>query len=341
MTTVQDDPSPTGFLPMLEMIQCYRVAQPIHVVAVLGIADLIADTALTAGELALRTNTDADALYRTLRVVACAGILTEDTEHRFGLAPLGAGLRDGGPLRALAMLLGGVHYQAWGDLLETVRTGEPAFPRVFGQPFLDYMAGAPELRDVVNRSMSGLMQETVAAMTAAYDFARIGTLVDVGGGQGALVQAVLARHPEIRAVLVELPPVAAAARAALDEGRFGDRVQTVGGSFFNRLPPDGDVYVLSRILQGLDDDQARRVLDRCAEALPVGGRVLVGEMVITSDHSTLTAGEDLHMMLVTTGGRIRTEAEHRRLLEASGFQVSRVVPTSAPLPFTLIEGIRT
>jgi O-methyltransferase len=341
MTAVQKDATSAGFLPMLEMIQCYRVAQPIHVVAVLGVADLVADTPLTADELARRTNTNADALYRTLRVVACAGILTEDAEHRFGLAPLGAGLREGGPLRALAMLLGGVHYQAWGDLLETVRTGEPAFPRVFGQPFLDYMAGAPELRDVVNRSMSGLMQETVTAITAAYDFARIGTMVDVGGGQGALVQAVLARHADIRAVLVELPPVAAAARAALDASRFGDRVQTFGRSFFDRLPPGGDVYVLSRILQGLDDDQARSVLSRCAEAAPVGGRVLVGEMVITSDHSTLTAGEDLHMMLVTTGGRIRTEAEHRRLLEASGFQVARVVPTSAPLPFTLIEGIRT
>jgi hypothetical protein len=339
MTAVQDDATSAAFLPMLEMIQCYRVAQPIHVVAVLRIADLVADTALTARELAHRTNTDTDALYRTLRVVACAGILTEDAEHRFGLTPYGTGLREGGPLRALAMLLGGVHYQAWGDLLETVRTGQPAFPRVFGKPFLDYMAGAPELRDVVNRSMSGLMQETVSAMTAAYDFGQVATMVDVGGGQGALVQAVLARHPDLSAVLVELPPVAAAARAALDAGPFGHRVQTVGGSFFDELPPGGDVYVLSRILQGLDNGQARVVLDRCAEATPVGGRVLIGEMVIT-DHSTLTAGEDLHMMLVTTGGRIRTEDEHRRLLEAAGFHVARVLPTSAPLPFTLIEGIR-
>lgn len=334
------DPTPAGFLQLLEMIQCYRVAQPIHVAAVLGIADLVAERPVTADDLARLTGTHADSLYRMLRVLACAGIFTETGDRRFGLTPLGAGLRQGGPLRALAMLLGGVHYRAWGDLLETVRTGEPAFPRVFGQPLLEYMSANPALQNLVSNSMSGLMDETIAAMTAAYDFAGVATLVDVGGGQGRLVQAVLDLHPATRAILVDFPPVAAAARTLLDAAGVGDRVRTVGRDFFTGLPAGGDVYILSRILQGLDDDRASTVLMRCAEVLPAGGRVVVAEMVITSEHSTLTAGEDLHMMLVTAGGRIRTETEHRDLLAAAGFRLARVVPTRAPLPFTMLEGVR-
>ncbi len=344
MITTSTDPSTDiaqePFLQLLEMIQCYRVAQPIHVAAELGLADLVSDGAVTADELARLTGTHADSLYRMLRVLACAGIFTESSDRRFGLSALGAGLLEGGPLRALAMLLGGVHYRAWGDLLETVRTGEPAFPRVFGQPFLEYMSANAALQDVVNSSMSGLMDETVAAMTAAYDFAGVATLVDVGGGHGRLVQAVLGLHPSTRAILVDFPPVAAAARTFLDASGVGDRVETVGRDFLTGVPAGGDVYVLSRILQGLDDDRASRVLRRCADVLPEGGRVIVAEMVISAEHSTLTAGEDLHMMLVTAGGRIRTEHEHDALLGAAGFRLARVVPTQAPLPFTMLEGVR-
>jgi ubiquinone/menaquinone biosynthesis C-methylase UbiE len=335
-----DGGAPDGFLQLLDMIQCYRVAQPIHVAAVLGIADLVADVPLSVDEIGSRTDTHADSLYRMLRVLACAGIFTELSDRRFGLTVLGNGLREGGPLRALAMLLGGVHYRAWGDLLETVRTGEPAFPRVFGRPFLEYLSSEPALQDVVNRSMTGLMEETIAAMTSSYDFAGVNTLVDVGGGQGRFVRALLEMHSIVRAIVVDFPPVAAAARKMLDSAGVGERAQTVGCDFFTGLPAGGDVYMLSRILQGLDDQRARAVLQRCADVLPPGGRVIVAEMVITSEHSTLTAGEDLHMMLVTTGGRIRTEQEHRDLLDATGFRLSRVIPTASTLPFTMIEGVR-
>jgi hypothetical protein len=305
-----------------------REHQLLYVAAALGLADLLAAGPRSSADLARAAGAHPQALRRALRGMVAMGLLTERDDGRFGLAPPGACLRREAPgsLRGEA-LLAGECFAAWGALLHTVRTGETAFERARGVAFFAHFAGDPELARHLHRDMARQTGPIAAAVAAAYDFSAVRTLVDVGGGHGALLAAVLRRYPAVRGVLFDTPGVAAGARGALAAAGGGARCAVVGGDFFAGVPAGGDVYALQAVLHDWDDARARRILAGCRAALPHRGVLLVVERLLparVADAPGLIEA-DLNM-LVLTGGRERTAAEYAGLLQTAGLRLERTIP---------------
>ncbi len=268
-----------------------------------------------------------------LRALAGLGLFAEEGEGRFRLTALGEPLRAGvpGSVRGYAVLVGEpMVWRSWGGILHSLRTGQPAFDHAFGAPLFEYLAAHPEEARVFDEAMTGRSAAEIAAVLAAYDFSGAGTVVDVGGGQGALLAAVLEADPRARGVLFDRPHVVAAARARLaTAGLVPARCHLVEGDFFGAVPPGGDLYVLKRIIHDWDDGRARSILRNCRAAVPEAGRLLLVELVVPPGDEPSDAKLLDLLMLVYAGGRERTEAEYRDLLASAGFGLTRVVPTAS------------
>lgn len=239
--TVSAAPSPAA---LRNLIAGAWVSQAIYVAAKLGIADLLEEKPQSPAELAETTGANADALHRLMRALASIGLFAEDENGRFGLTPLGGGLRSNGPvsLRAFAIFCGeSWHWRAWGELLHSVRTGQSAFEHLFGKGLFDYFAEHPEAARINDAAMtsSGALQSS--AVASAYDFSS-GTIVDVGGGEGALLSAILARHLDARGVLFDLPHAIRGAAVPLADARLAKRCDLVAGSFFEGVP-SGAIFI--------------------------------------------------------------------------------------------------
>jgi hypothetical protein len=310
------------------MMTGYWISKAIYVAAKLGIADLLADSPHSAEELAAATQTQAGALYRVLRALASVGIFSEETPNRFALTPLAELLRSDTPdsMRALAIMYAEEQYRAWDDVLHSVRTGQPAFEHAFGMPYFDYFATHPEASQVFNEAMVGWTTQVVDAVVAAYDFSPFGTVVDVGGGHGALLAAILKRNATARGILFDVPHVVEGAEPFLTAAAVANRCTLVGGNFFAEIPAGADAYVLAQILHDWDDERSVAILRQVRRAMPDQGKLLVVELVLPEGNDPFMGKWlDLHM-LVLLGGRERTAAQYATLLRAAGFELTRIVP---------------
>jgi hypothetical protein len=320
----------------------FWVSQAVAVVANLGIADCLRDGPKTSDELAQATGTHAGALYRLLRAVASVGVFAEDAEGRFALTPIAALLRRDHPRswRAAAIMSGEAWaWRAWEALAYSVRTGKPAFEHVFGMEFDAYLAQHPDAADTFQDFMSVATTEEAMAVAPVYDFSGCRTVVDVGGGRGALLAAILQANPHMRGILFDAPHVVAEADGFLRAQGVAERCQVVGGDFFESVPHGGDVYLLKWILVSWDDDRSVAILRNCRRALPAHGRVLVVERLIPPGNAPFFGKlADLNL-LVMYQGRHRTEAEYRALFAQAGLTLSRVIPTHSPTEFSVIEGV--
>jgi len=335
-------PEPPASSPeLLDMIVGKWVSQAICTAAELGIADVLKDGPLSTAEIAAKAGASEDGVYRLLRALAHVGLFVENEPRHFVLAPLGTGLRSDvpGSLRGFARFLGhDLNSQPWTHLLDSVKTGQPAFDLVFGMPVFDYMKNQPDSAVIFNEAMASLSLIETQAVASACDFDGIRTLVDVGGGQGGLLAAILITNPGMRGILFEMPHALGSARNLLQQAAVIDRCEITGGDFFTSVPDGGDAYILKRILHDWDDERAIRILRNCRRAMPRGGRILVAEVVIGSANKSNLAGFlDLEMLVVTQGGRERTEQEFQKLYEAAGFRLSKVITTRAPV--SIVEGI--
>ena len=333
MTHTDSDAATT----LRRMVEGYQVSQAIHVAATLGIADLLADAPLTSDELAAATRTHPPTLYRLLRALAGAAILHEHDGRRFELAPLGRALRSDAPdsIAGWAAFVGRPYYwEAWAGLLHSVQTGENAFQHVHGTDVWTYRSTHPEESAVFNRAMTSLSRRATAALLATCDFGRFKTVVDVGGGNGALIAAILAAHPQVQGVLFDQPHVVSAAAPLLARAGVADRCRTVGGSFFDSVPEGGDAYVLRAVIHDWDDEHCVRIIRRVGNALKESGRLLLVERVIAPpDEGRDAKFSDLNM-LVGPGGRELTQEEFTTLLEASGLRLERVLDAGS---FCIVE----
>ena len=314
---------------LLQMMTGYWVSQALHVAAKLGIADLLADGPVDCEDLAAATDTHAPSLQRVLRALASVGVFTEVSPGSFALTPLAELLRTETPgsMRALAIMYAEEQYRAWGELLHSVRTGEMAFDHQFGMGYFEYLAQHPEADRVFNEAMTGWTHQLVGAVMDTYDFSPFKTIVDVGGGYGTLLAAILRSNPGTRGVLFEQPHVVASAEEQLVAAGVADRCTFVGGDFFAAVPTGGDAYVLSQILHDWDDERCVAILGQCRRVMPDHGKLLVVELVLPEgDEPFLGKWLDLHM-LVLLGSRERTAAEYDTLFRAAGFKLARVVPT--------------
>ena len=280
-----------------------------------------------------------------MRCTACSalasvGVFIEVDHRRFGLTPAAELLRSDarGSLRAVAIMAGeDWTWRPWGELYQSVKTGERAFDRIFGVPPFTYLAGNPGAAAIFDEAMTGWSRLNSAAVAAAYDFSGIGTLMDVGGGHGTLLATILEANPELRGILFDTPEVVEGAGARLEAEGLTDRCRVVAGDFFATIPDGADACILKSVIHDWDEERATVILRNCRRAVGPGGRVLLAEQVIPP-------GNDPHVgklldleMLIMAGGRERTEAEFRDLLAGAGLRLTRVIPTASPM--CVIEGV--
>jgi SAM-dependent methyltransferase len=316
------------------LVTGYRVSQAIHVAATLGIADLIKDGASSASDLAVATNSHAGALYRVLRALAAAGVFHEDDQKRFSLTPLGECLRSDAerPMAAWASFIGRPHqWQAWGSLSHSVRTGENAYRHVHGVGLWDYLVEHPEEAVIFDRAMTGGSRGVVEAIVSAYNFSAFGRVVDIGGGQGVMIAAVLAAHTNTHGILFDRPDVVARAQPVLEAAGVARRCAVVGGSFFETIPEGGDAYLLKYILHDWDDAASLAILAACRRVFRPEGRLLIMERIVGGPNDGLeTKTSDLNM-LVSPDGQERTADEFAALLANAGFRMERIIEVTPRL----------
>lgn len=235
-------------------------------------------------------------------------------------------------MRAFAVMLGEEWaWRPWGHLLDSVATGQPAFEHAHGMGVFAYLAERPDASAVFDAAMTGRTGPEADAVVAAYDFSPCGTVVDVAGGQGSLLAAILRANPAARGILFEQPHVLPEARRSLDAAGLGPRCELVAGDFFASAVAGGDAYVLKKIVHDWDDARAGRILAQVRRAMPTTARLLLVETVVPPGNEPAFGKLADLAMLVWTGGRERTEAEFRALLAAAGFELTRVVPTRSTL----------
>jgi SAM-dependent methyltransferase len=300
------------------------LSQAMYAAAKLGIADLLVDGSRPVEELAQASGAHPDTLYRLLRALASVEIFAEPRPRAFALNPAAAQLRSDRPdsVRHVVIMHGEETFRAWAEILHTVQTGEPAFDKVYGVPFYQYLAKHPAAEEVFNAAMGVSGQPPM--VIDGLDLSRAGTVVDVGGGSGALLARVLQQHPDARGAVLDLPDAIADAQRRFAEAGLAQRAEGVVGSFFDGVPA-GDAYLLCRVLHNWDDEDVRVILRNIRAAAPVGARLYVLDRIVPDvpgPHPGKVA--DL-VMLVVLGGRDRTRPEYEALLQSADFDVEAVI----------------
>jgi hypothetical protein len=342
MANADSAPTLPPFMALYQMITGYYVSRALHAVAKLGVADHLRDGPRDCAALAAATRAHAPALRRVLRLLASVGVFREEEDGTFALTALGELLRADvpGSMRAAMIVFGGRTQNEWSNLMYCVETGEPAYrQRGETDPFAA-MQRDPEAVATFDAAMADFTRMTSLAVAAAYDFSAMQTVVDVGGGNGALLIGVLNANPSLRGVVFDRVDVVPRTKTNLERAGLAARCSTVGGSFFESVPGGGDAYMLKHVIHDWNDERAAAILTTCRRAMTPQARLLIIEGVYPpriepSLAARGAAANDVNM-LVCTGGRQRSEAEFRELFAASGFALGRIVPTMAGA--SVIEG---
>lgn len=314
---------------MFDMALDLLTSQALHVAAELRIADHLAAGPVGTTRLAEVTGTHEPSLYRLLRLLASVGLFTESAPRTFATTPKANALRSDipGSLRPFVLHTLGVLYPAWGEMAYSIRTGQESFTKAFGEPVWRYHADRPEANDLMNQVMSRESEVMIDDLVAACDFTPFGTVIDVGGGEGALIAGVLAATPGIRGVVFDQPHVVT--DGLLHAAGLSDRAEVVGGDFFDAVPRGGDVYVLKWVLHDWSDEKCVEILANVRAAMPAGGTLLVVESVIEPGNDPAPSKILDMVMLVLNGGQERTREQFETLLAAAGFRVRRVLPMAS------------
>jgi len=327
---------PTHVPPQVQMMQFILgkwISKPIHVVAKLGIADMVADGPKSIDELAYMSKTHAPSLYRVMRALASVGIFSERGERCFELTPMAECLKRGA-MRSIALMFNSDwHDRAWGHLLYSVRTGRVGFDKAYGMPIFDWLEEHPHAAELYHEANAVKAVTAHRAIIDAYDLSGITTLTDVGGGHGALMAEILEAYPVMKGVIAEVPVVVKGAEGFIRTRGLDARCQVVACDFFEGIPP------MSHILHDWNDSKCQRILKNCHTAMKPGTTLLVVESLIPPGNEfSIAKLLDLEVF-VMGGGRERTEGEFRYLFDSSGFTLSRVIPTQESV--SVIEGIRS
>lgn len=312
---------------LLQHLSGYMVTQAIAVLAELDVAERLAGGPRPVVDLATELAVDADALYRFLRAAASVGVFTEVAPKTFGLTPTASLLReDSKPsLRHIAILFGGTLYQAWGQAKRSMKTGQPVFAEVFGEPHFDYLGKHPEALATFSKAMAGAARGRLE-MLDAVDWSRSKRIVDVGGGDGTLVGGLLAKHPHLeQGTVFDLPELEPAAKERLAAMGVSGRGGFAGGSFLTTAPPPADTYVFAKVLHNWSDEDCLKILGHCRRVAQPGARVVVVDDILKEGNEVQQAKLLDLQMLIILGGRERTEKEFGELLGRAGFRLTRAM----------------
>jgi hypothetical protein len=307
------------------------VASAVNIAARLGLSDHLANGPRTAEDIARATGADPDALYRLMRALSGVGVFAEGADRTFTLTPVGAALCDG-PVRWMALWIAGeFNFHVYANAMHSVMTGESAVPVTTGNGAFEHFAKNPELSKIFNDAMTGFSNFVIPEVIESYDFSGIRTLVDIAGGHGAVLSAILQKHPGMKGILMDVDHVVAGAKPKIEAQGLADRLTTASGDFFKAVPSGGDAYVMKHIIHDWDDEKAAVILSNIRKVLPKDGRVILIESVVRDgQEGAMSKVMDLEM-LVMPGGRERTEEEFRALFDRAGFTLTRIVQTKSPL----------
>lgn len=325
---------------IIQMAFGFILSQALSVAAKLRVADILADGAKTADEIASDAGAHGPSVFRMMRALAKAGIFVRDEEGRWSNTVLSEYLRSDHPdsMRGmLHMICDKEHWMPQGDLEHSVRTGECGFQHTFGRPIFDYFGEHPEAAAIFDEAMTSLSTTVGKAVADTYDFSAADTIADIGGGHGILLSSVLKANPEAKGILFDQPHVVAGASLPEREG-VADRTEIVEGDFFNDVPVEADVYLLKHIIHDWNDEESVRILSNIAKHAKAGTKLLLVESVVEdADVPSLSGLMDLNMLAMTSG-RERTAGEYADLLQRSGWEFKGVIPT--PSPMQIVEAVR-
>jgi hypothetical protein len=322
---------------LLRMVNGYQVSQAIHVVAMLGVADTLKDGERHVDDIADQTDTDPQALYRLLRALSAVGVFLEGDQRTFSLTPLGKGLVGDTPgsLRDYAVFVGhGSNWNTWGDLLQGIKTGENVFRQVHGMNVWDYRAQRPEVSAMFNRATAAT--KLTGSVLDIYDFSPFRLIVDVGGGNGAMLADILVNNPLVKGILFDQPHVVS--QGQLETASVAGRCEVIGGDFFRAVPHGGDLYVLRAVLHDWGDVACIEILKTCRSTMADPARLLIVERLVEPPNDGAQIKFFDLTMFVLPGGRERTREEYSGLLDAAGFRIVRVSEPGTD-NFTAIEAI--
>jgi hypothetical protein len=318
-----------------QLIRGFQASQALHAAAKLGVVDILAEGPKTAGEIASVAGAEEPGLRRLLRFLTAIDVLTEDMSGRFAPTEMGALLGAEHPqsVKAWAAVFGSPQFwRPWGQLTQALRSGQPGFNLAFGEPHFTYLSHNPEEAAAFNAAMTSGTRSQLGAILNAYDFSGFARVVDVGGGQGGLLRAILERCPQTQGVLFDMPSTVA---GELKGSAVEARCEFSGGDMFQDVPMGGDAYVLKWILHDWSDTEGIQILRNIRQAMRAEGKLIVIERLIgPSNQPDPVKWGDL-MMLVMLTGRERTEVEFRDMFAAAGFKLTRVLAAGE---FAVMEG---
>jgi SAM-dependent methyltransferase len=314
---------------LMQLISGGWVSQAIYAAAKLNLAEHLVSGPRTVAELAEVTQCHAGSLSRLLRALSSVGLFEEIEGQRFSITEVGDCLRADSPssARASSIMLTEVFYPSWGEILHSVQTGEAAFNKVHNTPLFDYLAENPQQATVFDAAMVSYMNEEAAAIAGAYQWPDQGGVVDIGGGSGGLIRAILKHEPQLTGTIFDLPEVAERNRAIYNSDEILNSCTIETGNFFSSVPDGADIYLMRNIIHDWDDEDSLKILQNCRKACGAGGKILLLEYVIPQGNGPFSGKWLDLMMLVGTGGRERTETEYRQLLDAAGLQLTQLIPT--------------
>jgi SAM-dependent methyltransferase len=331
---------------LLQMIVSLWVPQALYAAAELGIADVLAAEALPSAVVARRLGTHPDATDRLMQALVRLDVLSVD-DGRFALTDLGRCLESRAAVSraAWSRLMGGpAVWQSWGRLVECVRSGRKAYASADGVEVdtFDALAADASGAAIFHQAMAEMTSGVATAIARAIDFTNARRVVDVGGGYGALLCAILEAQPALHGIVFDLAHARNGALERFAACGLGSRADYAAGSFFETAPPSADVYVMKSVIHDWDDERSLRILGRCREAMDPGARLILVEAPAGSPSGSpigdwFLTFSDLNM-LVNTGGRERTEIEYVRLLEAARLRVTAVGETKTM--FRVFEAVR-
>ena len=319
-------------IAMLRFLGGFRIARIIYVVAELGIADLLRGGAKSIAELARATDTHELSLYRVMRSLASVGIFAEDDDGKFQLTPPAEFLCGDTPgsLRDAIKFLGqDWHWETWGELPYSIKTGKPAFDHLFGQGLFDFYLD-PEMAKIASDSKVSISSRASNSLLANYDFCDTNTVVELGifAGAGSTIIPLLKAHPQMQGILFDFASAIAAAKPAIEQAGLSDRCELVAGECVKTAPSGGDTYILMFVIHNWDNEQAIQILQNCRQGMKETGKLLLVEMIMPEGNEPFVGKLiDLESLLTTPGGRERKEDEYRDLLTKAGFEINRIIPT--------------
>ncbi len=324
----------------LSKMLAYNLTQMIYVAVKLSIPDHLASGPKGVDELATLVSAHPQFLYRLLRALASVGVFNEELPAQFALTSVSELLRTDVPnsMRPFALSYGEPWWwNAWGNLLHSVQTGQTAFDSLHQMSLFEYLSQSPEAARIFNENMTAMTTQEALAVVGAYDFSQVPVVVDVAGGHGVLVTNVLRANPQVHAIVFDQPSVVEGTRVLMESAGLSERCQVIGGSFFETIPEGGDVYLLKDILHDWNDPQAVAILHNLRQSMDGSAKLLVIERIIQPGNDPMVGKIIDITMLVMTGGRERTEVEYRGLLKAGGFRVIQIYETA--LESSIIEAI--